>query len=140
MTLIIPKKELDKIKQHGEETYPYECCGVLIGIQDSSPKVLEARRMKNVNTELPEKRYSIDPLELYKVFQEADERGLQIIGVYHSHPDHPAKPSKFDLEHALPNWSYIVLSVEKGKAAAINSWRLSPDRSHFEKEELQIIE
>ncbi len=120
MMVRIKQHLLDKIFQHGEETYNEECCGLLIGKGDL---VTEVRRMRNTNSGTPTRRYNIDPLELMKVEDEVDERGDEIIGIYHSHPDHPAKPSQFDLDHSFPNLSYMVLAVEGGKAKEITSWR-----------------
>lgn len=131
----ISKSDLKKIFKHGEETYNEECCGLLIGTEN---KVLEVRRMRNTNSGTRSRRYNIDPLELMKVENEVDERGLEIIGIYHSHPDHPARPSQFDLDHSFPNLSYMVLAVESGEASEITSWRrVDGDQREFAQEKIE---
>lgn len=131
----ISKSDLKKILKHGEETYNEECCGLLIGTEN---KVLEVRKMRNTNSGTRSRRYNIDPLELMKVENEVDERGLEIIGIYHSHPDHPARPSQFDLDHSFPNLSYMVLAVESGEAREITSWRrVDGDQREFAQEKIE---
>ncbi len=126
--LELPKTEYLKIKAHGEETYPEECCGVLIGgYSEIRAVALEARRMRNVNEGSKNTRYNIDPLDLVKLEDELDEKGLQILGIYHSHPNHPAKLSETDFKFAWPNLSYLVISVNNGKAEKMSSWRLEMD-------------
>jgi proteasome lid subunit RPN8/RPN11 len=137
----IPHIEIKKIHSHGEVTYPEECCGVLIGkYNDTIPVVFEARRMTNTNAGNPTRRYNIDPIELMKLEDELDDHGLTMVGIYHSHPDHPARPSQFDLDHAWPNLSYMVLSVEKGESRLLTSWRLSNENSEFEQEQIKFKE
>ena len=138
-TLKVSKSDVQKMFEHGEESYPYECCGVLIGIPGVSAIVMEVRRLTNVNKEMPTRRYDVDPLELAKADSEAEARGFEIIGIYHSHPDHPARPSKYDLNHAWRHLSYIVMSIENGKAKEITSWRLN-EKKEFEQEKLIIVE
>jgi proteasome lid subunit RPN8/RPN11 len=137
----ITEEEIEKIREHGRDTYPDECCGVIIGkYKDERPVITETRRMTNTNAGNPTRRYNIDPLELMKLEDELDNTGLTMLGIYHSHPDHPAKPSKFDLDHAWPNLSYIVLSVERGEARVLTSWRLKRDLQDFDEEEIIIKE
>ncbi|MHA2364026.1 MAG: Mov34/MPN/PAD-1 family protein [Candidatus Hodarchaeales archaeon] len=140
MYLEIPQKELDKIRKHGKEKYPHECCGILIGYSSSeSPiQVIEARKVRNINEGNPNRRYEINPLDLLKLEDETDEKGLQIVGIYHSHPNHPAQPSQYDLERAWPNFSYLILSVLNGLSDKITSWRLNKSRDEFLEEEIQI--
>lgn len=83
-------------------------------------------------------RYLIDPLIYMKIERDADKRGLQVLGIYHSHPDVAARPSQFDLDHAWPNFSYLIVSMAKGKAVESNSWRLRDDRSAFDQEPVEI--
>jgi len=85
-------------------------------------------------------RYLIDPLVYMKIEREADKRGMDVLGIYHSHPDVAARPSQFDLDHAWPNFSYLIVSVVKGKAVESNSWRLRDDRSAFDQEAVEISE
>jgi proteasome lid subunit RPN8/RPN11 len=116
-----------EICRHGEETYPHECCGVLLGTMDGGIRVvLSTARCGNTRTDSPQNRYNIDPKELVRIQREGRDRGEDIVGFYHSHPDHPAQWSKTD--HAEAHWlgcSYVITSVEKGKAAITNSFELS---------------
>ncbi len=104
----------DAIRQHGEETYPHECCGVLLGHVDGSVKtVAEGVPAENARTDAAHNRYEIAPWQLIRIQQQARNRGLDVVGFYHSHPDHPAEWSKTDLEEA--HWigcSYVITSVE----------------------------
>jgi proteasome lid subunit RPN8/RPN11 len=116
------------IRQHGEDTYPYECCGVLLGrfADDGSKSVTRIARCGNTREDSPHNRYNIDPKELVRIQRESRERGDDIVGFYHSHPDHPARWSQTDLAEA--HWigcSYVITSVEKGKAAVTNSFELT---------------
>jgi proteasome lid subunit RPN8/RPN11 len=116
------------LRRHGEETYPHECCGVLLGQtnDDGSRVVTSTARCGNTRTDSPENRYHIDPRELIRIQREGRERGEDIVGFYHSHPDHPAHWSKTDLAEA--HWmgcSYVITSVEKGKALMTNSFELA---------------
>lgn len=121
----IPHSEFSKILAHGEQTFPEECCGVLIGkLENGSFQVDEARAMRNTNEGSKNTRFNIDPFDLIKLEDELDEQGRLMIGIYHSHPNHPAKPSETDLKFAWPNLSYIVLRVDDGKADKITSWTL----------------
>jgi proteasome lid subunit RPN8/RPN11 len=124
--LKIGKANYDAIRQHGEETYPYECCGVLLGQMEGDVRVVTSTaRCGNTRDDSPHNRYNIDPKELIKIQREGRERGEDIIGFYHSHPDHPAQWSHTDLAEA--HWfgcSYVITSVEKGKAAVTNSFEL----------------
>ncbi len=118
----------DAVRIHGEETYPHECCGVLLGRfeEDCSRVVSRTARCGNTRTDSAHNRYNIDPKELVRIQREGRERGEDIVGFYHSHPDHPAQWSKTDHEEA--HWigcSYVITSVEKGKAAITNSFELS---------------
>ncbi len=126
--LRIGQSHYDSLRQHGEETYPHECCGVLLGRfdDDGTRVVTSPARASNTRIDSPQNRYNIDPKELIHIMREADERGEQIVGFYHSHPDHPAQWSKTDHEEA--HWlrhSYVITSVEKGKAVLTNSFELT---------------
>lgn len=116
------------LRRHGEETYPHECCGILLGTfaDDGCRTVTSTVRCGNTRTDSPQNRYNIDPRELVRVQREGRERGEDIVGFYHSHPDHPARWSQTDLAEA--HWfgcSYVITSVEQGKAAATNSFELA---------------
>ena len=121
-------RDLERIRLHGEETYPYECCGVLLGrMEDDGTRVVTSTaRAGNTRTDSAHNRYNIDPKDLIRIQREGRERGEDIIGFYHSHPDHPAQWSQTDLAEA--HWfgcSYVITSVEKGKAALTNSFELT---------------
>lgn len=126
--LKIKDQDYVAIRRHGEETYPHECCGVLLGSfdDDGTRTVTSTARCGNTRTDSAHNRYNIDPKELVRIQRESRERGEDIVGFYHSHPDHPAQWSKTDLAEA--HWfgcSYMITSVEKGKAAITNSFELA---------------
>jgi proteasome lid subunit RPN8/RPN11 len=124
--LKISQNDYTEIRRHSEETYPHECCGVLLGTMDGDGRaVTSTARCGNTRNDSPHNRYHIDPKELVRIQREGRERGLDIVGFYHSHPDHPARWSQTDLAEA--HWmgcSYVITSVEKGKAAITNSFEL----------------
>ena len=129
--LKIPKSAYLSLRQHGEETYPHECCGVLLGRFDDdsesvSKTVSRVARCGNTREDSPHNRYHIDPRDLIRIQREGRKRGEEIVGFYHSHPDHPAQWSPTDLAEA--HWfgcSYMITSVEKGKATITNSFELT---------------
>ncbi len=125
--LKIAKQQYAALRQHGEETYPHECCGILLGSMDGETRVVSSiERAGNTRTDSPHNRYHIDPKELVRIQRQGRERGEDIVGFYHSHPDHPARWSPTDLAEA--HWigcSYVITSVEKGKAAITNSFELA---------------
>lgn len=137
-------EQYDALRAHGEETYPNECCGVLLGknIAGKGNYVQQIVRAGNTRTDSAHNRYHIAPQELVKIQRQARGLGLDIVGFYHSHPDHPAQWSPTDFAEA--HWlgcSYIITSVEKGKAALTNSFLLSgtgEDDKKFEDEAIQI--
>lgn len=133
--LVISTRHLQTIARHGGVAYPEECCGFLIG--RAKGEDVFAERILSVGNERADSRhnrYVITPETVLAAQKEARSRGLDIVGYYHSHPDHPAIPSEFDREHAWPGVSYLIVSVEKGKVTAARSWRLTDDRSRFEEE------
>ena len=123
----IDKERYDAVRRHGEETYPHECCGVLLGQIDGDIKtVTTTARAGNTRTDSAHNRYNIDPKELIRIQREGRDRGEDIVGFYHSHPDHPARWSVTDLSEA--HWfgcSYVITSVDKGNAAQTNSFELT---------------
>ncbi|HEY7786429.1 MAG TPA: M67 family metallopeptidase [Pyrinomonadaceae bacterium] len=130
---------LEEISSHGERDYPYECCGLLLGnfIDEPSRRVVETYPISNAREEQAKRnRFLIRPEELLSGERYAENRGLEVVGFYHSHPDHPAVPSQYDLEHAWPVFSYVVVSVSKGSAVDLRSWQMEPDRSRFIEEEI----
>jgi proteasome lid subunit RPN8/RPN11 len=126
--LKLSKLQYDALRRHGEETYPDECCGVLLGqMEDDGVRTVSSTaRAGNTRTDSAHNRYNIDPKDLIRIQREGRERGEDIIGFYHSHPDHPARWSSTDLAEA--HWfgcSYVITSVEKGKAGLTNSFELT---------------
>jgi len=127
----VPEPAINSIRRHGEETYPHECCGALLG---NDGAVIETLPLPNTTDEGPRKRFRIAPAEYLAAERRARATGRELLGFYHSHPDAPARPSAYDLEHAWPNFSYIIISVLGGKARDATSWRLRGDRSSFDPE------
>ena len=137
----ISKCVLDRIKEHGKRTYPEECCGVLLGKVDGDEKVVrDLLEIENEREDQRQRRFLITP----EAYQEADKQariiGLEPLGFYHSHPDHPAQPSQYDLEHAWAWFSYLITRVEKGEPRESTSWVLRDDRSAFEEEVMEEID
>jgi len=139
MRVIVPQEIYQSMRRHGEETYPHECCGFLLGLaQDGEQRIVEARRQSNERLDSPQNRFRIAPEEFRAAEKAARAAGLQLVGIYHSHPDSPARPSEFDREHAWPWFSYIIVSVAGGTAAEANAWQLRDDRSGYERMALEI--
>ena len=137
--LEISEQYLSQIRQHGERDYPFECCGLMLGRFESGGQkiVVETYPISNARAESAKRnRFLIRPEELMRGEKHARDKGLDVVGFYHSHPDDRAVPSKYDLDHAWPTYSYIVISVEKGQAVDLRSWEMEPDRSRFNEEEI----
>ena len=127
---------LAAIRDHGAQAFPDECCGVLIG--DDNGQVREAFALSNTTSGERRRRFLIGPDDYRVAEARAREVGSSLIGFYHSHPNHPAVPSTFDLDHAWPNMHYIIVSVQAGRPDAARSWRLRHDRSAFDEEPLLV--
>lgn len=139
MQIELTREQKEVIEQHGESTYPHECCGLLFGrVIDKRKQIEDVRPIENQNDESPENRYLIPPEEILKGEKYAREEGFDVVGYFHSHPDVVARPSEFDREHAWPWYSYIIVSVVRGKAAEIRSWQLRDDRASFDEEEILL--
>lgn len=123
----------DAIRRHGAETYPNECCGALIG---RDGVVTDTFALPNSTEEGPRRRFLVRPDDYRQAERRARETGGDLLGFYHSHPDHPARPSQYDLDHAWPFFSYIIVSVQSGDPQDMTSWRLREDRSAFDQEDL----
>jgi proteasome lid subunit RPN8/RPN11 len=121
------------IRQHGAETYPNECCGALIG---RDGVVTATYPLPNTTEEGPRRRFLVRPQDYRDAERKAGEAGGELLGFYHSHPDHPARPSQYDLDHAWPFFSYIIVAVRGGAPEDMTSWRLREDRSAFDQEDL----
>lgn len=133
-------RQRNEIATHGERDYPHECCGLLLGSfsENGSGKICtEIYPISNAREEQAKRnRFLIRPEELMQGEKYAAAKSLDVIGFYHSHPDHPAVPSAYDLDHAWPVYSYIVVSVKSGKAEDLFSWEMQSDRSRFTEEEI----
>lgn len=135
----IEKPAWDIMVRHAEATYPRECCGVMIGFIDSDhKKVIEARALENVYTGGQEDRYEIRPADLLEADRWARNQGLDVIGIFHSHPDCAAYFSKTDLENSCPWYSFVVLSVEKGKFDHANSFLPNAEQTEAPQEVLKV--
>jgi len=121
------------IREHGEEAYPFECCGALVGHGSVVSHVLP---LPNTTSEGPRRRFLVNPDDYRAAETAAATRNAELLGFYHSHPDHPARPSQYDLDHAWPFFSYIIVSVMDGSAGDMTVWRLAEDRSAFVEEPL----
>ena len=136
----INEQLLAEIRAHGVRDYPYECCGLLLGHYEAEGKlVTETYPISNAREESAKRnRFLIEPAELMRGERYAREHDLEVVGFYHSHPDSPAVPSQYDLEHAWPTYSYIIVSTSAGEAKDLFSWEQEPDRSRFNQEELMV--
>ena len=127
LTISVP---VDKaIRRHGEETYPHECCGALVGRADA---VTDVVALPNTTEEGPRRRFLVRPSDYRLAESRATELGGELLGFYHSHPDHPAKPSQYDLDHAWPTFAYVIVAVAAGASHDMTVWFLKDDRSIFE--------
>ena len=151
MAIVTSIEDVKRIGEHGAEAYPNECCGFLLGREESGARVIVEvaplpnawQTMENNPYEVrPEdslrNRSLVDPKDYLRIDREAREKGLDIVSFYHSHPDHPARPSEFDRKHALPFFVYVILAVEKGIPREMTAWLLSRDFTQFLSEEISI--
>ncbi len=127
----------EAIRAHGCETFPHECCGALVGAVD---RVTAAVALPNTTEEGPRRRFLVRPSDYREAERRATELGGELLGFYHSHPDHPARPSQYDLDHAWPTFAYIIVSVMSGQSADMTVWYLKEDRSSFDEGQLIYAE
>ena len=136
--LSISKELVEGIRAHGAETYPHECCGALLG-RDLEPREIVALfPLINRRDDSPRNRFSVSSQDVVDAEKSARAQGLDVVGWYHSHPDHPARPSQYDRDHAWPWYSYIIVSVAQGQPQDMTSWRLDDNREQFSPEAIQI--
>jgi len=150
--LLMSHDVAERIRRHGAETFPFECCGALLG-RDSSfaddtgsnqqfaeppREVVELFPLVNRRDDSPRNRFAVTAEDVREAEKAALQLGLNVVGWYHSHPDHPARPSAFDREHAWPWYSYVIVSVMNGAPAEMTSWRLNDDRQDYSPENIEI--
>ena len=133
MALVLRPAAETAIRAHGRKAFPHECCGALLG---RDGVVHEAFALPNTTEDGPRRRFLVRPDDYRAAEKRAREAGLELLGFYHSHPDHPARPSQYDLDHAWPSFSYVIVSVMAGEDKVLTSWRLQPDRSAFDQEDV----
>lgn len=130
--IFLSRSHTSEIFRYLEQHYPHEACGVFLGRLGAMTEVTGIRPIPNLNTERAHDRYDMDPRELLAAEREARAQGVSVIGVYHSHPDHPARPSALDLERAWADLTYMIVSIRQGKAAEWTCWLLNEVEKIFE--------
>jgi proteasome lid subunit RPN8/RPN11 len=139
MILVVRQELLARIRSHGEQAYPEEGAGFLLGADGESRIVQDILPLQNASAEGTRRnRYLIDPNDYMRAELAAEARQMDVIGVFHSHPDHPDRPSEYDRDWAQPRFSYLITSIESGEAVGSRSWRLADDRARFTEEEIEI--
>lgn len=141
MTLYLDDCAREAIAQHGEGGYPNEVCGILLGKEEGGRRVVRLTMPIENSFEQDEQyhRFLITPADMFRAERLARYERLDVLGVYHSHPDAPARPSEYDREHAAwTTWSYFIVSIQGGKAADIRAWKLRDDRSAYDEEEVEV--
>jgi len=141
--IVLKSSQFQQIEEEGAAAYPNECCGIMIGrdVSDGActRRIVERREpMQNgFDPEQQRRRFAVDPLALMKAEKSAAEAGQLVLGFYHSHPDHPARPSEFDREHAWPFYSYIIVSIAQGKPVDMTSWLLDDRTQTFSRQDIE---
>ena len=145
-TLILTADQIAQINAEGAQTYPNECCGIIIGKDETLPDgtirraVTQLIAMANVfDADQQKRRFAVDPLALMRAEKHAAADGQSVLGFYHSHPDHPALPSEYDRAHAWPFYSYIIVSIANGWAVDLTSWLLDDQTETFSRQEIQTV-
>jgi proteasome lid subunit RPN8/RPN11 len=142
--LTITSELAQKIRAHGAQTYPHECCGALLGREELLAgkkivrEILGLYPLVNRREDSPQNRFSVTSEDVRDAENAAREQELEVVGWYHSHPDHPARPSQYDRDHAWPWYSYVIVSVANGKPEDMTSWRLNDDRQEFSCESIEV--
>jgi len=140
--MITTQDVLQRIRQHGTEVYPEEGCGFLLGsvTDDGENRGTDVYPVANRTHTDRTRRYELTADDYRAADEAAREQGLDVVGVYHSHPDHPARPSETDLEEAtFPGYSYVIVSVHDGTPHDVTAWTLAPDRSEFHREDVDVL-
>jgi proteasome lid subunit RPN8/RPN11 len=138
MSVRIDREQYDLMRASAAEGYPHEVVGILAGSRETW-SVTEVLPLLNERADSPRNRYRVSGLVMMRAEQAIEARGLEVVGYYHSHPDHPAQYSEYDRDHALPNMSYVIVSVQQGKPENTLSWRLLADRSSMDAEDIHVI-
>jgi proteasome lid subunit RPN8/RPN11 len=130
-----------KIRAHGVETYPHECCGALLGrdVDATGREILGLFPLVNRRDDSPRNRFAVTADDVRDAEKSAQAQKMDVVGWYHSHPDHPSRPSGYDKDHAWPWYSYIIVSVDSAVAKVMTSWRLNDDREDYTEEILEIV-
>mgnify|MGYP001559694678 CR=1 FL=1 len=139
MGLTLRRAELERLHAHAIEGYPHEVVGILAGSRDTY-HVSKVVSLTNERADSPANRYHVSAMVLFRAEQAIEAEGLEVVGYYHSHPDHPSRYSDFDRDHALPAMSYLIVSVLSGQVATMQSWRLRDDRSSMDEESITLEE
>ena len=136
----ISETVIEQIKRHAERDYPHECGGMLVGrfSENGAKEVFETFLLENAREDSRHNRVLILPKDVLKAERYAREKRLDVVGYYHSHPNAPAVPSQYDLDHALPVWSYVIASVLEGETVEVRSWEMEEDRSRFNEESMRL--
>jgi len=135
--LVLNNEIVRGIREYGARDYPNETCGAMLGLDSGERREVRSLfPLTNRRDDSPRNRFSITADDFRAAERAAKQQGLELVGWYHSHPDHPAKPSEYDREHAWPWYSYVIVSVAQGQPQDMTSWQLSDDRSHFLPEEI----
>jgi len=142
LTIIIPVRILEQIHAHGEQAYPEEGAGLMLGLEDETGRSIKSLLfLENAREEdARHNRYLITADDMLAGERSAEDLGLSILGIFHSHPDHPNQPSEFDREYAIPWYSYLITSIQAGKAVGSKCWRLREDRSGFFSEQIDLAD
>ena len=141
MTLHLRRAHANEIRAHGRAGYPHEVCGALLGTEVEGVKIVhELSRFENARVDSSHNRFLIEPRDLLRAQRAAATRGLEVIGIYHSHPDVAARPSQFDREHAWTWYSYVIVSVREGKPEEIASWVVPEESAPFAAEAIEVLE
>ncbi len=139
MVVYMTADQLQFIMNHARSAYPEECCGFLLGMDSDGRRIRRALSAQNTNRGARGSRFNIDPMELVRADEEARRSNLNLIGIYPSHPDSPAQPSKVDLDNAWPGYTYLVVSVQNGEPKDLAAWFLSEDLSAFHLDDVRVI-
>ena len=135
--LLLDQDLAGRIRAHAAEAYPHECCGAILGSDTTGGRIVQdLLQLTNRREDSPRNRFSISPEDFRAAERAAVMQRTELIGWYHSHPDHPARPSEYDRDHAWPWYSYVIVGVENGGPKTMTSWRLAEDRSRFIEESI----